>query len=109
MRGPASPVFTARISDITIDGKEPARSRLHSLLELRLFIPDESPEREKPLPLEYLLRGDAVDWYVHFLIQGIDDDTGPARLHRLCLLLLRVRDNFFDELLSFVQTETGNS
>lgn len=98
MRGPASPVFTARITDVYFDKTHPPCPQ--SGLELRLFLPDEPPVWEGALPLEYTLQGETADSYVHFLIQGIDS-TVPEELHRLCLLLLMVRDTLYDGLATF--------
>lgn len=107
MRGPASPIFTARVSEFILHEERPARATVLSGLELRLFLPGEPPVREKSLPLEYTLQGGGENRYVHFRVKGIDDTT-PEQLHRLCMVLLHVRDTFFNGLMPIVNTEAGN-
>jgi len=102
MRAFASPVFIARMTDVYFDNNHPPLPETR--LELRLFIPGEPPVQEDALPLEYLLQGETADSYVHFLLHGING-ASPEQLHRLCLLLLMVREQFYDGIMTFIQTE----
>jgi len=104
MRTSASPVFTARISEFILHEEQPPRCAALSGLELRLFIPGEPPVREESLPLEHVLQGETTDSYVHFLLHGIEG-TGPEQLHRLCLLLMMVREQFYDGMMTLIQTD----
>ena len=102
MRGPASPVFTARISEFVLHEDLPPRSTVLSGLELRLFLPGEPSVPEGALPLEHTLQEGDKDLYVHFRIKGIEK-AAPQQLHRLCLFLLHVRDTLFDGLITHVK------
>jgi hypothetical protein len=107
MSGSASPVFTARVSEYILHEERPARATALSGLELHLFFPGEPPVREMSLPLEYTLQGGGENRYVHFRVNGINDTT-PEQLHRLCIVLLHVRDTFFNGLMSIANTEAGS-
>ena len=67
-----------------------------------LFFPNEPHDHAEPSPLEYVLQSTTAKSYVHFLINGIAIDSSPDELHRLCLLLLMVRDTFYDGLVAFI-------
>lgn len=109
MRGTASPVFTARISEFILDETQPPRATVLSGLELRLLLPDVYASAEEMMPLEYTLQGGSEDLYVYFNIKGIgDDNVAPRQLHRLCLLLLYVRDTLCNGLTDVVNLKPGN-
>jgi len=96
----ASPVFIARITEVYVDNVCPPHPEAG--LELRLFIPGGHEAAEGAMPLEYTLQGETATNYVHFFIKGIGGGISPEELHRLCLLLVMVRDTFFNGLLGFV-------
>lgn len=90
------------MTDVYFDKEHPPLPETR--LELRLFIPGEPPVHAGALPFEHVLQGETVNSYVHFLLHGIEG-TGPEQLHRLCLLLLMVREQFHDGIMTFIQTE----
>lgn len=104
MNGSASPAFTARITDVELSGcnKGPAGT-LQSCLDIRLSLPGAaSPVDDEEH--EYMLEHVRSGTYVHFLIGGVRIGT-TKQLHRLCLLLLHVRDTLLDGLVSFTVTD----
>jgi len=106
MRGPASPVFTARISEFMLQETQPPEVTALSGLELRLFIPDAHETVEMLKPREYILQLDNTNVYNHFFIRGIENDTDE--LHNVCMLLMKVRDTFFNGLMGFINLKADS-
>jgi hypothetical protein len=102
----ASPVFTARVTYVYLVKNRPEHTRVLPGMELKMFFPDAAAEMQQAIPpVERILREGMTDHYVHLHLNGIAADAPPQRLHRLCLLLLIVRDMMTDTLISLSDTE----
>jgi hypothetical protein len=106
MKEPASPVFTARMTDIYFVNKYPELTRMAPGMELKMFCPDATVEMQQPLPpVEHILQEGATDHYVHLHLNGITAKVPPQELHRLSTRLLIARDMITDAYIACLSAD----